>query len=36
MIEQLKFYEWLIKIGNVYLNDNERIVRAFEIINENQ
>jgi hypothetical protein len=35
MEEQIKFYEWLLKIGNIYLNDNERMVRAFEIINQN-
>lgn len=35
MKEQNKFYKWMLKIGNIYLNDNERMVRAFEIINQN-
>lgn len=26
------FYQWLIKIGNVYLSDNEQIVKSFNIV----
>jgi hypothetical protein len=30
-----KFYEWLEKMGNVYLADNRRIDRAILIVTEN-
>ena len=28
------FYEWMLKIGNVYLADNEKMARAYEAIAE--
>jgi hypothetical protein len=30
-----KFYEWMKKIKNVYINDNARMVRAFHIVANN-
>lgn len=24
-----KFYEWLVKCGNIYLYDNEQVTKAF-------
>ncbi len=27
-----KFYEWMLKINNIYLNDNEQITKAFHIV----
>lgn len=27
-----RFYEWLQRCGNVYLNDHSRVVRAFHIV----
>jgi len=30
-----RFYEWLRKMNNIYLNDNERIVEAFRIVANN-
>jgi hypothetical protein len=31
-----KFYEWMLKIGNIHLADNERMVKAFsKVINNN-
>ena len=28
-----RFYEWLLKTGNVYLNNHEQVVNAFNKIN---
>jgi hypothetical protein len=33
--EVSKFHEWLQKLGNIYLSDNERMDRAYSIIKEN-
>jgi len=31
-----KFYEWMLKIGNIHLADNEEMVKAFsKVINNN-
>jgi len=30
-----KFYQWMKRINNIYLNDNDRMVRAFHIIANN-
>lgn len=27
-----RFYNWMVKIGNVYLNDNEQVVKSFNIV----
>jgi hypothetical protein len=35
MEDALKFYEWLKKMGNIHLADNERMSRAYEKIIEN-
>ena len=35
MEDALKFYEWLKKMGNIHLADNERMIRAYEKIIEN-
>lgn len=35
MEEMLKFYEWLVKIKNIHLSDNERMEEAFIIIRKN-
>lgn len=35
MKEIAKFHEWLLKMGNIYLTDNERMSRAYQIIYEN-
>lgn len=32
--EVQNFYNWLLKTGNVFLYDNERIVNAFEIVTQ--
>jgi len=31
-----RFYEWMKRIKNVYLHDNERMVNAFRIVSLNQ
>lgn len=28
-----RFYDWLLKTGNVYLNNHEQVVNAFNKIN---
>lgn len=33
--EEGKFYEWLQKMGNIYLADIERMDRAFNIVTSN-
>ncbi len=35
MTEVEKFYEWMLKMGNVHLADNERMYEAFETISKN-
>lgn len=30
-----RFYAWLQNCGNIYLTDNEKMVRAFEIVANN-
>lgn len=35
MEEGAKFYEWLKKMGNIYLADNKRMSKAYRIIYEN-
>lgn len=32
MSEVEKFYEWLQKCGNIYLHDNEKVIRSFDRI----
>jgi hypothetical protein len=32
----LRFYEWMKKMGNVYIKDTERMVNAFRIVALNQ
>lgn len=27
-----RFYRWMKKMGNIYLDDNERMVEAFRIV----
>jgi hypothetical protein len=27
-----KFYEWMKKCGNIYLDDNEKMGKAFQIV----
>jgi hypothetical protein len=34
MENQERFYEWMLKMGNVYLANNEEMVRAYETIAE--
>jgi len=36
MKEQNRFYKWMLKIGNIYLNDHEKMCNAFERIAENK
>jgi hypothetical protein len=35
MEETLKFYEWLLKIKNIHLADNERMYKAYEVVYNN-
>lgn len=30
-----KFYEWMLKMGNIHLADNEQMSKAFEKVAEN-
>ena len=30
-----KFYEWMLKMGNIHLADNEQMSKAFEKFAEN-
>jgi len=30
-----KFYKWMKRINNIYLNDNEQMTRAFHIVANN-
>ena len=34
MSEVEKFYEWMLKIGNIHLVDNEQMYKAFEQISK--
>lgn len=36
MKEQNQFYKWMQKIGNIYLNDNQKMCNAFQRIAENK
>jgi hypothetical protein len=27
-----KFYEWMLRINNVYLYDNDQMIKAFHIV----
>jgi len=29
------FYQWMKRINNIYLNDNDRMTRAFHIVANN-
>lgn len=35
MEDQLKFYEWMLKIKSIHLADNEKMLRAYKIISNN-
>jgi hypothetical protein len=35
MTETEKFYQWLLKMGNIYLADNNRMARAYGIVIQN-
>ena len=35
MTEVEKFYEWMLKLGNIYLSDNEGMTKAFQKIIDN-
>ena len=35
MEETLRFYEWLLKIKNIHLADNERMLKAYKIVYQN-
>lgn len=35
MEETLRFHEWLLKIKNIYLADNERMLKAYAIVYNN-
>jgi len=30
-----KFYQWMKRINNIYLNDNDRMTRTFHIVANN-
>lgn len=32
MEEAMKFYEWMLKIKNIHLSDNERMSKAYGIV----
>jgi len=34
--ETQRFYEWMLRIGNIYVDNNERMVEAFRIVSLNQ
>jgi hypothetical protein len=36
MEEAEKFYEWMLKMGNIHLADNEQMLKAFEEIIKNK
>lgn len=36
MKEVENFYEWLLKIKNIHLADNDKMSKAFEIVYQNQ
>lgn len=35
MEDAIKFYEWLLKIKNIHLADNERMSKAYGIVIQN-
>jgi hypothetical protein len=35
MEDQMKFYEWMLKIKSIHLADNLQMSKAFEAIEEN-
>ena len=35
MENQERFYQWLIRMGNIYTADNSKMARAYEVIAEN-
>ena len=35
MEEATKFYEWLLKMGNIHLADNQGMTKAYRIIYKN-
>ena len=36
MKEVENFYEWLLKIKNIHLADNDKMIKAFEIVYQHQ
>ena len=36
MKEAIRFHEWMVKIGNKYIEDNERMNNAYIIVIENK
>lgn len=36
MAEAEKFYQWLLKMKNIHLADNERMAKAYEIVIQNK
>jgi len=35
MEDQVRFYEWLVKLGSIHTADNKKMARAYEVIDEN-
>jgi hypothetical protein len=35
MEDVTKFYEWLLKMGNIHLADDQRMSKAYRIVYEN-
>jgi hypothetical protein len=35
MNEVDKFYEWMLRVGNIHLSDNEGMSNAYNIVYEN-
>jgi len=35
MEDQVRFYEWLVKLGSIHTADNKKMARAYEVIAEN-
>jgi hypothetical protein len=35
MENQERFYEWMLRMGNIHLADNEQMTKAFERVAEN-
>jgi len=34
MENQERFYEWMLKMGNIHLADNQQMSKAFEIVGQ--